>query len=157
MGKFKDILYDISDILTALVIVGVAGLVIWFSISNIMEYPSIVSAATEQNKENTNFGLAVPVGDSTTNEGAVTGSAVGNKTTSGSAVDMYSIYINYGESTTTIAQKFVDVGLFESVDQFNTLLAQMNAASKIKSGNFVIPANATPEQVITKITTTSGQ
>lgn len=153
MGKVKDILYDISDILTAFIIVGVAGLVIWFSIGNIMEYPSIVSAATEQNKENTNFGLAVPVGDSTTSEGAVTGSAVGNKATA----DPYSIYINYGESTTVIAEKFVGVGLFDSVDQFNTLLAQMNAASKIKSGNFIIPADATPEEVITKITTTSGQ
>ncbi|MHC1722603.1 MAG: hypothetical protein AB9836_05285 [Aminipila sp.] len=154
MGKIKDILYDISDILTAFVIVGIAGLVIWFSIGNIMEYPSIVSAASEQNKENTNFGLAVPVGDSTTSEGAVTGSAVGKN---GSKEDLYSIYINYGESTTTIAQKFVDVGLFKSVDQFNTLLAQMNAASKIKSGNFVISSKSTPEEVITQITTTSGQ
>lgn len=155
MGKLKDILYDISDILTAFIIVGVAGLVIWFSIGNIMDYPSIVSASTEQNKENTNFGLAVPIGDGTTSDGAITGDAKDNKTTSGAA-DMYSIYINYGESTTTIAQKFVDVGLFDSVDQFNTLLAQMNAASKIKSGNFIIPSDSTPEQVITKITTTSG-
>lgn len=155
MGKIKDILYDISDILTAFIIVGVAGLVIWFSIGNIMEYPAFVSASTEQNKENTNFGLAVPVGDSKTSDGAVTGDPKGGKTTSGAAVD-YSIYINYGESTSIIAQKFVDVGLFDSVDQFNTLLAQMNAASKIKSGNFIIPANSTPEQVITKITTTSG-
>ena len=161
MGKVKDILYDISDILTAFCIVVVAGIVIWVSIGHIMEYPSMVAAESQKNQENTNFGLAVPVGDDTTSEGAVTGnastgSAVGGKGTSGSAVELYSIYINYGESTTVIAQKFVDAGLFDSVQQFNTLVTQMNAASSIKAGNFIIPANATPEEVIKKITTSPG-
>lgn len=157
MGKFKDVLYDISDILTAVCIVGIAGVVIWFSIGNIMDYPSIAAAATQQTQENTNFGLAVPVNGSTGS--GITGSGVvgeGGSTTSGSAVDIYSIYINYGESTSSIAEKFVSVGLFESVEQFNNLIAQMNAASSIKSGNFILPADLTPEEVIVKITTSPG-
>ncbi|MBE6034839.1 MAG: endolytic transglycosylase MltG [Clostridiales bacterium] len=151
MGKLKDILYDISDILTAFCIVGIAGLVIWCSIGNIMDYPSIVSAA-QQDKKNTNFGLAVPVGDSTTGGAVTTNGALDSET--GDSEYPFSIYINYGESTASIAEKFVNIGLFDSVEQFNTLLEQKNAASSIKSGNFIIPANSTPEEVIAKITTT---
>lgn len=160
MGKFKDIIYDVSDILTAICIVGVACIVIWFSINNIMEYPAIVAAAQQENQTNENFGLAVPIGEN----GSTSGSAVVGNSTSGGGidgenggeVDIYSIYINYGESTSVIAEKFVNVGLFESVEQFNTLLAEMNAASSIKAGNFIIPANATPEEVITTIISTPG-
>lgn len=157
MGKIKDLLYDISDILTAICIVGIASLIIWFSISNIMEYPSIVSAQ-QQNEENQNFGLAVPVGDNTSTDSAIDSETetANTDTTTGSAVDVYSIYINYGEATSTIAQKFVDVGFFDSVEEFNTLVTQMNAASSIKAGNFIIPSNATPEEVIKEITNASG-
>ncbi|QHI72862.1 MltG/YceG/YrrL family protein [Aminipila terrae] len=153
MGKVKDILYDISDILTAFCIVMIAGIVIWVSIGNIMQYPSFVAAEEKQSEKNTNFGLAVPVGDGTTSGSAVTGSAVGGKPAKGSNPELFSIYINYGESVSAIAQKFVDVGLFKSVDEFKTLVNQKNAASKLKSGNFIIPANATPDEVINKITT----
>lgn len=149
MGKIKDILYDTSDILTACLIVLVAGFVIWASIGNIMDYPSFMTAEAQKEKDNPNFGLAVPVGDGTTTDSGISGSEA-----KGESEDLYSIYINYGESTTAIAQKFVDVGLFDSVSQFNTLLTQMNAASQIKAGNFIIPADATPEEVIQKIITT---
>ncbi|MFV0515904.1 MAG: hypothetical protein ACK5MV_00705 [Aminipila sp.] len=153
MGKIKDILYDTSDILTAIVIVGIASIIIWFSIGNIMEYPSIIAA--QQEKDNSNFGLAVPVGDSTSGSAVTTEDG---KTTNGavSQNEMYSIYINYGESMSSIAQKFVTVGLFESVDQFNTLITQMNAASSIKAGNFIIPSDSTPEEVIVAITSSPG-
>jgi hypothetical protein len=153
MVKFKDIIYDISDVIVAFCIVLVAGFIIWGSIGNIMEYPSTVSAAT-QKEENSNFGLAVPVGDSTSSGGAVEGDA---EDTSNDPVENYAVYINSGESTTSIAQKFVEVGLFDSAEQFNSLLAQGNVASKIKTGNFIIPSDSTPEEVITQITTTSGQ
>lgn len=166
MGKIKDIFYNISDVLVAFCIVGIAGLVIWFSIGNIMEYPSIVSAAAQQNEENANFGLAIPVSSNNTDESTLTSSAINSEsttdsgiednTTTDSGIEIYSIYINYGESTSTIAKKFVDAGLFDSIEQFNTLLTQMNAESAIKSGNFIIAANKTPEEVITQITTTSG-
>ncbi|QIB70184.1 endolytic transglycosylase MltG [Aminipila butyrica] len=148
MRKIKDILYDTSDILTACFIVLAASLVIWASIGNIMDYPAFVAAQSQKEEVNTNFGLAVPVGDGTS------GGAVTNGGTGGDSESPYSIYINYGESTNTIAQRFVDVGLFDSVSQFNTLLTEMNAASQIKAGNFIIPANATPEEVIQKIITT---
>lgn len=149
MRKIKDILYDTSDILTACFIVLAASLVIWASIGNIMDYPAFVAAQSQKEEVNSNFGLAVPVGDGTS------GSAVTNNgENTGGNSELYSIYINYGESTNTIAQKFVDVNLFDSVSQFNTLLTEMNAASQIKAGNFIIPANATPEEVIQKIITT---
>lgn len=158
MSKFKDIIYDISDVIVAFCIVIVACFVIWGSIGNIMDYPAMV-AASDQGK-NSNFGLAVPVDDSnSTTDGAIDkGNAEKPENSSGDAKpESYAIYINPGESTTSIAQKFVSVGLFDTVEQFNTLLSQNNAASKIKTGNFIIAADATPEEVITQITTTTGQ
>lgn len=161
MGKFKDLIYDISDILTAICIVFVACIVIWISIGNIMEYPSVL--ATEQSKQNTNFGLAVPIGEegntgseNSNSAAAVSGSGIDSQNT-GTGTDnqpeMYAIYINYGESMSTIANKFVSVGLFESESQFTSLVTQMNAASSIKAGNFIIPADSTPEEVIKILTT----
>lgn len=148
MSKFKDILYDTSDAIVAFCIVIIAGFIIWGSIGNIMDYPSTVSASAQE-QENSNFGL---VGDDTTSGSAVTGEE--DKITDETP---YAVYINPGESTNSIAQKFVAVGLFDSAEQFISLLAQENAASKIKTGNFIIPADSTPEEVITQITTTSGQ
>lgn len=158
MSKFKDIIYDISDVIVAFCIVIVAGFVIWGSIGNIMDYPAMVAASSKG--ENSNFGLAVPVdGSSSTTDGAIDkGNAEKPENTSGDGKPTsYAVYINPGESTTSIAQKFVSVGLFDTVSQFNTLLSQNNAASKIKTGNFIVPSDATPEEVITQITTTSGQ
>lgn len=154
MSKFKDIIYDISDVIVAFCIVIVACFVIWGSIGNIMDYPAMV-AASDQGK-NSNFGLAVPVdGSSSATDGAIEkGNTDKPENSSG---DAKAVYINPGESTTSIAQKFVSVGLFDTVEQFNTLLSQSNAASKIKTGNFIIAADATPEEVITQITTTTGQ
>lgn len=161
MGKFKDLIYDISDILTAVVIVLIAGIVIWVSIGNIMEYPSII--AEEQSKQNTNFGLAVPVGEGEgssdeNNAAAVSGTAIEGEGTENTDNDpeIYAIYINYGESMSTIASKFVSVGLFESEAQFTSLVTQMNAETSIKTGNFIIPSNATPEEVIEILTTSPG-
>ncbi|MBN7773908.1 hypothetical protein [Clostridium aminobutyricum] len=157
MSKFKDIIYDISDVIVAFCIVVVAGFVIWGSIGHIMDYPSMVTASAQEGK-NSNFGLAVPVGSNSTSGSAVNeGKDQTADSTDDTSVDTYAVYINPGESTTSIAQKFVTVGLFDSVEQFNSLLAQENAASKIKTGNFIIPSDSTPEEVIIQITTTTGQ
>ncbi len=153
MGKIKDIIYDISDIITAFTIVSIAGIVIFFSIGNIMDYPNLFKQA--QSQENQNFGLAVPVDDGTNTDTDINSPA--SNQTSGSAqqpeeVTNYAVYINYGESINSIAEKFVAVGLFQSVEEFNKYLSAVNGASKIKAGNFVIPSNAAPEQVIAQIT-----
>ena len=140
MNKLKDIIYDKSDILVALIIISIAGLVIFSRIDAILSYPETFAASIKP--------IAItepaitPVGNNTTSTGAIGDS---NK------IDMLAIYINYGESLQSIANKFVSVGLFPTTEEFLTAVEDANAQTQIKTGNFIVPANATHEEVINTI------
>ena len=151
MSRLRDLVYDISDVLTAALIVVVAGIVIAFSINNIMGYPEMVAA--QNAGSNDNFGLSAPVSEESTPAASgenPEGDSAGDS--GNSSGDVYAIYINYGESMSVIGQKFVSVGYFSSVDEFMSYVEKMNAGSRIKSGNFIIPSDATKEEVIEAIT-----
>jgi hypothetical protein len=141
MNKFKDIIYDKSDILVALIIISIAGLVIFSKINAILSYPEIF-AATLKPMEISKSAISWDIG-STSPSAAVNGA--------NSAIDeieMLGIYVNYGESLQTIAEKFVSVGLFSTTEEFLAAIEEANVQTQIKTGNFIIPSNATPEEVI---------
>ena len=54
--------------------------------------------------------------------------------------------------TGNLAGKFVDVGLFETTEDFFTAVDAANAGTQIKTGNFIIPSDSTPEEVMAIIT-----
>lgn len=142
MNKFKDFIYDKSDIIVALVIISIAGLVVFTRIDAILSYPEAFAANVSSTSQDSGKAAVTY-----TTEGAVTGSAITEE-----PVDMRAVYINYGESLQVIADKFVAVNLFSTSDEFLTAIESADAATKIKSGNFIIPSNATAEEVITIIT-----
>lgn len=149
MEKFKNFCYNTSDIMVALIIVLISLIIIGIKTNNIMNFPSYLEETqTKIEKPNKNFGLAVPVDD---------GKIKGNKTNADSKSDKksgtYAVYINYGEDLNTIADKFVEVGLFDSRKEFIEIATQMGATESIKSGNFVMPASSSKKEVISRIIT----
>ncbi len=162
MGKLKDLIYDTSDVIVAVIIVLIASVIIAISIGNILDYPSFI--AEQQQQENENFGLAVPMGDeeNTAEEPSVpvepTPEAITpepeqvtppvEETPVVTTPQNYTVVINSGESMSSIAQKLVNLGLFTSPQHFTTTVVNLKADNAIKAGTFTIPSSSTPEQVI---------
>lgn len=144
MNKLKDIIYDKSDILVALIIISIAGLVIFSRIDAILSYPEIF-ASNLKPAEVSESAISSGV-DSTSPSAAVNGA-----NSDIDEIEMLAIYVNYGESLQTIAEKFVAVGLFSTTEEFLTAIEEADVQTQIKTGNFIIPSNATHEEVIETI------
>ncbi|PKM84857.1 MAG: hypothetical protein CVU86_05080 [Firmicutes bacterium HGW-Firmicutes-11] len=173
MNRLKDLIYNKNDVLIALVIVLVAGFVIFDRIGVIMDYPSMLTAqAAEQNGEvvpetpgndGVDLDPETPVSDDPGSEDPVTDGeepAVDppapdpdpEQTTGEPAVQQVSVYIEYGVNGSQIAQLLVDAGLLENTDAFYTALSAAGADTKLQAGSFKIPSNATPAEIIQIIT-----
>ena len=115
MNKLKDFIYDKSDIVVALLIISIAGLIVFSRINAILSYPETFAASIEQP---TISEPAVYVGDKdTTTDAAVEGDGAavegdGAAVEGDDDIEMLAIYINYGESLQSVAEKFVSVELF---------------------------------------------
>jgi hypothetical protein len=138
--KIKDLLYNKNDVVIVLAILAVAGLLIWNRIDVIMDYPSNLIAKSNADSELQDQPDVIIVEPDLDEEPA-------------DEVVMYAVYINPGETPQEIGQKFVDVGLFASVEAFVQLVNDMGVATTIKAGNFIMPSNSTPEEVIQTIVT----
>ena len=155
MNKLKDFIYDKSDIVVALLIISIAGLIVFSRINAILSYPETFAASIEQP---TISEPAVYVGDKdTTTDAAVEGDGAavegdGAAVEGDDDIEMLAIYINYGESLQSVAEKFVSVELFSSSDEFLSIIEDAGVQTQIKTGNFIIPVNATDEEVIEIIT-----
>ena len=161
MGKIKDLIYDTSDVIVAFFIVVIAGIIIAISIGNILDYPSFI--AEQQQQEIPNFGLAVPMGDESTETDEPEAPVATPEAVTPEPDEVtppveqapvvttpqnYTVVINSGESMNSIAQKLVNLGLFTSSQHFTTTVVNLKADNAIKAGTFTIPSNSTPEQVI---------
>lgn len=167
MKKLKDIYYDLNDILVALIIVAVAALVIVTNIDSILNYPSSVAAEIQipEEKTPTTYAENPPItnegGGNTTAGQGTTGTAVGGQNTTGGGVSgspgtseviQYSVYINFGETGDQIADKLIGVGLIKDRRQFHEAVAAAGAEGKLQAGNFIIPSDATPAEVVSILT-----
>ncbi len=177
MNKLKDLIYNVNDIIVAFVILLVVGLIINVSIHNIMEYPETLAKEqqlaqeknkpkkTDNNQDNQMTNVANQ-DNSSNNENNETNTNSENNTqqnnnSNGSSnsenntnkpTGFCSVYIEYGESIDSIAEKFVTVKLFENKQQFKDMVKYKNVAEKLRAGNFVLSVNATPEEVMDTIT-----
>lgn len=167
MKKLKDIYYDLNDIMVAVIIVAIAALVIVTNIDSILNYPSTIAAEIQTPEEQTptTYAENPPItnegGSDTTSDQGTTDAAVGDGTATGGGVTgntgtgevvNYSVYINPGETGDQIADKMIGVGLFKDRQQFHAAVAAAGADGKLRAGNFIIPSNATPAEVISIIT-----
>lgn len=167
MKALKDIFYDLNDILVAAVILAVAALVIFTNIDSILDYPSSVSAEVQMSEEETptTYAENPPI----TND--ITGSAIDGQGTTGGGTDdsnttgggvtgnpgsgevvNYSVYINYGETGDQIADKLIGVGLFKDRQQFYDAVSAAGAEGRLQAGEFIIPSDSTPAEVVSILT-----
>lgn len=160
MNRLKDIIYDKNDILIALIIVLMAGLLIHNRIDVIMDYPSVLAAETSvgvteeepapvdsENPPVTETPTEIESPTPTEPENPVAGETVGEPT-----ISQVSIYIEYGATGSQIAQILIDSGLIESSEQFYSAVEAAGADTKLQAGSFKIPSNATPAEIISIIT-----
>ena len=71
--------------------------------------------------------------------------------TTGEVVN-YSVYINFGQTGDQIADVLMSVGLIEDRQEFHSAVAAAGAEGKLQAGNFIIPSDATPAEVVSIIT-----
>ena len=164
MKKIKDIFYDMNDILVALIIVAVATLVIYSNIDSILAYPSQIAEEiqTPEDQTPTNYAENPPIKDpdssDSTNQGTTVSGidgqtpegedAQGQAGNSEDTPENYSIYINTGSTGEQIAEVMISVGLFKDKHEFYNAVAAAGAEGKLQAGNFIIPSDATPAEVI---------
>jgi len=152
MKKLKDIFYDLNDIMVALVIVALASLVIVTNIDSILAYPSSIAEEINVPEEEvpTNYAENPPITDSGSSD-----SSDDQQGTTGAGIEEvvnYSVYINSGSTGDQIADLLIGVGLFQDRQQFRDAVAAAGADGKLKAGNFIIPSDSTPAEVISIIT-----
>lgn len=182
MKKLKDIFYDMNDILVALIIVAVAGLIISSNIDTILAYPSRIAEQIQVPEKEipTNYADNPPITDpgsdtsgqpndsqSQAGDGNGTQGQNGNDSqgqtggqqsgdsqgNSGTGeVVNYSVYIAPGSTGEQIADIMIGAGLFSSRQDFMSAVNAVGAESKLQAGTFIIPSNSTPSQVISIIT-----
>ncbi|MDR1571009.1 MAG: hypothetical protein LBS32_00625 [Clostridiales Family XIII bacterium] len=64
----------------------------------------------------------------------------------------YSLYIAYGETAAQIAQKLIDAGIIGDSNDFYDALIEADAATRLQAGTFIIPAVATPAEIVRILT-----
>ena len=170
MNKIKDFFYNINDIVIALIIIGLAALLIMSRINAVMDYPTTHGLVAENGISNS----ADPAGSSSSGEsgegnidaigngsgenaeggngGEAGGQDNGSTGNAGSGQYPFSVYISYGQTVAEIGQIMVDLGLFTSVDEFMSAVDTAGAATKLQTGTFIIPQDASHDEVISIIT-----
>lgn len=177
MNRIKDFIYDKNDLLVALIIVALAALIIAFRVDVIMAYPSSLSA-NEKPPINTE---KPPISDETSMGGSIE-EPDGTEGTDGSeegeskepdesqppedtgepetdkpspppeGEGLISIYIKSGATGSDIAQLLMDAGLIDTKEDFYKAVQAAGADTRLQAGNFRIPSNASPEEIIKIIT-----
>lgn len=188
MEKLKDIIYNKNDILVALIILAVAGFVIFSKINVIMtyspaDYPggtppitngegSVAGVGEDGSGTQGMEGSGEQAGqagaiDTVTTEGiAAAGGTSGNNSASGTKsndgtgaggqeIYPYSVYISPGQTVAEIGKIMVDLGLFSTTADFIKLVEDKGLSTKMQTGTFIIPQNASHDEVI-KILTKPG-
>lgn len=163
MGRIKDFFYNRSDIFLAILILALAAFVIYMKVDTIMGYtgkntdsqPHKKSVA-EQGEENTENTYQIQSENNNNsdynNENNRVGKNTDHKDKTEKETIKCSIYIPYGATSQQIAASVVATGLMKTEQEFFDVLARSGSAGKIQSGNFIIPMDATDEEVIQYIT-----
>ena len=171
MKKLKDVFYDMNDILVAIIIVVVAAFVIVGKIDVILDYPTTLAAEIQtpgekqqtiyaeqpqDDGQNTSQENDTQGDDGQENDAQKNDENSSQDTPAGAqqneTPDNYSVYINPGSTGAQIADVLISVGLFENRQQFYDAVSAAGAEGKLRAGNFIIPSDATPAQVVSIIT-----
>jgi hypothetical protein len=171
MKKFKDLVYDYNDIFVAVLIVVIAGAVIFWRIGDIMAYPEYMAEIhageasdnlglddldltpeeVEDINENPEEIVSDPDGGQSGESGEGTGDIPEDEETPDNAPFKTKTETKFtvpvGVTGTKIAQLLYDKQLVESPEAFVTAVSKINAETKLMAGTFTIPAGSTVEDI----------
>lgn len=140
MKRLKDFIYNTNDILLALLIIGIAILVIMWRMNAIMDYPATLIAENNTQSEQAEGGDSTEplVPDSVWVDG-VLGKDVTVTISDGTAAEA--------------VQSLVDAGLFESYDDFAKICDSAGLSpEKIHAKEFTFTAGSTQTDIASTVT-----
>lgn len=162
MNRIKDLIYDTSDIMVAMLILVCAILIIFTRFNAIITYPEKMIA--DQNTQSGHIRPDIPdeSGPVPGDDDVITGDDGDDNDEDvnaplppeNSAPSSYSLYIAYGENMNDVAKDLIQLGLFKTSQDFSAALERNNAGMKVQAGNFIIPSGATEDEVVRIITST---
>ena len=163
LNKIKDFIYNFNDIVVALLILLVAGGVIIWRVADIMDYPEYLAAQNPPEKietipENIDFSDVdltpvdvTPIAselEDVTSEITPAPQTQDSTQTPAAATGETKITIPSGSYASKIADILYSNGLITSTGDFLNLLSEKKADTKLKAGDFTIPAGSTMEEII---------
>jgi len=168
LNKIKDFIYNFNDLVVAVLILLIAcGVIVW-RVADIMDYPEYLAAqvaattvekAPETEVDFTGVDLdPVAVADITANPEEITTDVTQPEETTASeettpaapaaATGDTKISIPSGSYASQVADILYSNGLITSTKDFLALLASRKADTKLKAGDFTIPAGSTMDAII---------
>jgi cytoskeletal protein RodZ len=155
----KNFLYNKSDVLVAIVIIVAALLIIWSRVDAIMDTdnykPSTTPTTTSEAK-----GTSGDVSDADTPATATTPTTPADSADSGKSTETTPpastqstvFVISAGSSSGKVAEDLKAEGFISTTQEFIDMLKTKQVETKVKAGNFTIPAGATVEQIVEILT-----
>ena len=135
MNTIKNFIYNISDILVALLIIAAAVLIIGWRVDAIMQYPQELNAQHD---------ASAAVAAASDNDAA----GAADKDSENPAAKSVTVTVVQNDTLSTIAQALVSSGAISDAQQFIDAVNAANAATKLKFGTYTIPAGTSIEEII---------
>lgn len=161
MNKLRDIIYNISDILVTLIIIAAALLLISWRVSAIMDYGSGEDISQDTQIESNvdegqdggggNEGSDAADNTDANNNADDTGGAANDDRNASASGDI-SFTVSSNQTADSIGQALADAGLVTDKQTFITAVNAADAATRLKTGTFTIPAGSSPEQIVAILT-----
>ena len=179
MNRFRDFIYNTSDILVTLVIIIIALAVISWRVSSIMSYGSpdedasggevqggIVSHTVDEDadsdadeetaddQDGQDQDAASDEQDGAADADAGQDAAAQDQTAAAQTqtASSYSFTVSSNQSAESIGAALVSAGLISDKQAFLSAVTASGAETRLKAGTFTIPAGATPEQIVAVLT-----
>ena len=149
--SFRDFYYDHSDILLAIIILLIAGIVIMWRINIIVEYPNTlqdISGVTQTTEEQNNADTAKASEDDKKSDQAAPVAAWSDD----KLAEEIKVKVK-GKKAVTRINCLIDAGLFTSTEDYENACnsAEVNYVN-IKKGTYTFKAGSTKEDIAKKVT-----
>lgn len=157
-SRFRDFIYDVSDILVAIAIILAAAALISWRVSAILNYSYDCSSSSDRISITRFFDSsadseAQSASESSKSDSEKNASAADEKkeAASGSG-SIYEIIVTAGETPSDIAGVLKEAGLISDEKAFTDAVADAGAQSSIKAGTYKIKSGSTPAEIVTSLT-----
>ncbi|MGF6376473.1 hypothetical protein M2140_001546 [Clostridiales Family XIII bacterium PM5-7] len=154
MKSFKDFLYDKNDVLIALLILLLAGLLIFWRMEVIMDYPQTLAKKTDTVDTTTEVASPSdePKSDDASDDPSTTDAGAATLWEDGKLTKEVTVTVQSGSAIAAV-QSLIDAKLFESYDEYvHVCQAAGYTPEGIKATTFVFEKGSTQTDIAKKVT-----